>query len=470
VRKVLTNGRQIQTIVDAPSGTESSVVDIGSKNWKYFDIVGFDPRGIGYSTPKLECFPDYYARQYWVIQSKAEGILGSSDIAFDTKWARWQSLSKSCMDKIAQEGESSIAYHMNITPLIADMVALAERHGEWREAQAKAWPSSFAGRFQTLFRRSTHRHSRAALLDRSRWRRGQERVLYWGFSYGTLIGQTFAAMHPERISRFVLDAVVLPTGYFNGNWTPSIGDADATFDTFFEYCSESGSRKCPFHADKDPQSIKRRYYELLSSLKEDPISVPASSTRTPDVITSSDVRFEAKEALYCPLQKYPPFAQQLVDLWHKNGSLLADVKQARVRPFHLPDKCKRDGPFSLACQKPGGWEDEAAAAIHCPDAESADGITKASFKKYVDVLTNQSMVMGYTWAEIRMPCIGWKVRPKWKYEGMFILPFCLNVQKLSTTSRSPRSQYFSSNIICWQHTRSSDAYRQVRTTVFKPAP
>jgi pimeloyl-ACP methyl ester carboxylesterase len=263
--------------------------------------------------------------------------------------------------------------------------------------------------------------------------------LHWGFSYGTLIGQVFAAMHPERISRFVLDGVVLPAGYFNGNWTPSIVDADATFDTFFKYCSESGLKKCPFHADGGAQNIKRHYYGLLSSLEEDPVPVPASSTRAPDVITSSDIRFGAKEALYCPLQKYPLFAQQLVDLSHRNGSLLADTKQALVKPFHLPDKCGRDGPFSLTCQEPGGWEDEVTPAIHCPDAESADGITKVSYKKYVDILTNQSMVMGYTWAEIRMPCIGWKVRPKWKYEGMYILPLCLNIQKLSAASRSSRS-------------------------------
>ncbi len=39
-------GRQMQTIIDSPDG-------------HYFDIIGFDPRGVGHTTPKLEYYPDY---------------------------------------------------------------------------------------------------------------------------------------------------------------------------------------------------------------------------------------------------------------------------------------------------------------------------------------------------------------------------------------------------------------------------
>lgn len=422
--KAYWNGRQIQTIADPHISPKFTAIEqlgskLGSKDGMYFDIIGFDPRGIGHSTPKLECFPSYLARQYWVIQSKAEGILGSSDIAFDMKWARWQSLATACMERIAEEGEDSIAYHMNTTPLVADMIALLERHGEWRETQAKAWLSTLTGRFQTLFRHSSHISSRQAILERCRWRRGQEKIMYWGVSYGTIIGQMFASMHPERISRFVLDGVVLTFDYFSGNWASNIQRADAAFDKFFDYCYQSGLKHCPFYAEEDPQSIKLRYYELLFSLKRNPITVPASNTRSPDVITSSDVMSRVKDALYCPLQSYPPLAQLLADLSTNNGSSMANLKQAGVQPFHPPDKCKHNGPFSIACQIPYGWEDEASVGIHCSDAESSNSTTKESFKQYADLLTNQSRVMGPTWAEIRMSCISWKTRPKWRYNGPF---------------------------------------------------
>lgn len=40
-------------------------------------------------------------------------------------------------------------------------------------------------------------------------------IRYWGFSYGTLLGATIAAMFPERVDRMVLDGVLNPHEYYN---------------------------------------------------------------------------------------------------------------------------------------------------------------------------------------------------------------------------------------------------------------
>lgn len=40
---------------------------------------------------------------------------------------------------------------------------------------------------------------------------GQEKLKYWGFSYGTYIGTTFAAMYPNKVGRIVNDGKFSPT-------------------------------------------------------------------------------------------------------------------------------------------------------------------------------------------------------------------------------------------------------------------
>ncbi|KAL2014228.1 hypothetical protein VTN00DRAFT_1753 [Thermoascus crustaceus] len=97
-----------------------------------------------------------------------------------------------------QEGGPEIGEFMNTTPTVADMIAIIERHGEWREKEARSILES---------KKCLPVPERQAILDATQWKRGKEPLQYWGFSDGAVLGATFAAMHPHRAQRMVLDKI-----------------------------------------------------------------------------------------------------------------------------------------------------------------------------------------------------------------------------------------------------------------------
>lgn len=62
-------------------------------------------------------------------------------------------------------------------------------------------------------------------------------LYYWGYSYGALLGQTYAKMYPDSVGGLVLDAPTnLVEWYDDAGLTEKWTDTDAVFDGFFEEC------------------------------------------------------------------------------------------------------------------------------------------------------------------------------------------------------------------------------------------
>ncbi|KAM3068492.1 hypothetical protein ACMFMG_009632 [Clarireedia jacksonii] len=59
VNSIFDGGRQVQQVVDAHTSGPGKHF---SSDERYFDVVGFDPRAINKTTPKLSCFPDSLSR------------------------------------------------------------------------------------------------------------------------------------------------------------------------------------------------------------------------------------------------------------------------------------------------------------------------------------------------------------------------------------------------------------------------
>ncbi|RVX74486.1 hypothetical protein B0A52_01612 [Exophiala mesophila] len=405
VAKVLYHGELIQQVVDSDRTLNES-----HDSDKYFDIIGFDPRGVNHSTPVLSCFQDNFARQVWNLQSEAEGILGSSGASLRIAWRRARALADGCSSRLDGSNQT-ILEHVNTTPVAADMAEIIERHGQWREKQGQ--------QAQRAYNTAHKCHADNEIISRTRWNKGREKLLYWGFSYGTLLGSTFAAMYPERVERVALDGVVNAEDYYHGPWTSNLRDTDRILEKLFIYCDQGGPEQCRFWRTGGPQAIQAAYEKLLVDIWDDPLSVVGDQRRGPEIITWSDLKMIVKDALYQPVIFGPVMAELLQDITNGTGSVFADYKEKKRTPACRSSECIADGPFSEACTSPGWNEMEATRAVLCTDAEGIGSFTEDEFRVYWEQVQDQSASMGDFWAQTRLDCAGWRKLAKWRFAGPF---------------------------------------------------
>ncbi|HKX67149.1 MAG TPA: alpha/beta hydrolase [Intrasporangium sp.] len=117
----------------------------------------------------------------------------------------------------------------------------------------------------------------AADLDILREAVGDERLNYYGVSYGTLIGAIYADRFSSRVGFMVLDSAVSPDVVDDPSVTQRDVDAnarhwgrefDALFAEFVEACGQD--RPCPL--GDDPDQAAAAVIELLDSLETVPLS------------------------------------------------------------------------------------------------------------------------------------------------------------------------------------------------------
>ena len=193
-----------------------------------YDWIGFDPRGVGASSPSLHCTrgqfgddrPDYRPTRaalvrYWLAKSRGYAA--------------------ACARTTAQR---TLLRHLTTLDTVLDMEDI-----------------------------------RAAL--------GAERLNFYGYSYGTYLGEVYATRYPQRVGRFVLDGVVDPTRV----WYLSNLDQDRGFDrninVFFGYLA---AHPKAFGLGRKKAAVRRGYYRELRRLAKHPA---AHGALGPDELTDS---------------------------------------------------------------------------------------------------------------------------------------------------------------------------------------
>lgn len=412
IQEGLLSGRFIQTIIDSPSFSTVSDGRGKKSDEKFFDVIGFDPRGVNNTTPRLLCFPDAFNQQVWKRLSLDYGLLWDSESSLGLEWARAFALGGSCSQ---ERNEKDMIRYVNTAQVVEDMVAIVERHGEWRQNQAQKIVKDTQG---------TTALQNHDILTRTAWKQGQEKLQYWGVSYGTALGQTFAAMHPDRVGRVVIDGVLDPTDYYSGSWLKNLQDSDKIIAKFSDYCFEAGPAKCPLYTGTSGRDVEARVEHIIFDLKTNPLPVPATGIGSlgGEVVTFGDIFLKSLNAMTNSYSAAESFFGVLLDVEKGNTTRLAAEKQSALAVAGLSRECINDGPFSDACLSESYVSLLGVTQmVACMDSahDRRKNFTKADFTTYLTELRSQSKWYSTAWARNKIFCVGVTTEPAWRFEGLF---------------------------------------------------
>jgi len=219
-----------------------------------FDFVGFDPRGIGASDP-IQCFATDEESE--ALFAQMTGVPLTAEQIRNTLRANWE-YTEGCK--------------RNAGPLLTHMSTL----------------------------------NVAKDLDLLRQAVGDDRLNFAGFSYGTLIGATYANLFPTKTRALILDGNVDPYQRTNlrlfnkfdraGGFETALAGLLAACDAAGPNCAFSGGARAKFDA-------------LIALLRQGPITYPDGSQ-----VTIDDVVGGVGNALYV-ITRFPGIAAALQELY-----------------------------------------------------------------------------------------------------------------------------------------------------------
>lgn len=333
------------------------------------DVVSFDPRGVGASVPRIECWDTVQSRRFWELQEV--GVIDSLPGVLYDAYARAEAFSQVCAREL---NSSRILHHSSTVYHARDMLEILHQMGE-------------------------------------------QKLKYWGFSYGTILGGTFATMYPDKVERMVSDGNVDYKEWYHDSQINHLRDTDKVMDAFYTTCHAAGPQKCDFHA-ASPAKIKQRLDTLLTNLTLSPVIVPRSSSGPdlPELITYSHVKRLISTVLYQPAHMFSSFATVLAALESRDG-----------KPFYNLTLSNSPAPSTLCALETipptvpisgPGQEDtpDAFPAIYCSDAPPFS-LSAVQFSLYSSQLQNISSSCGAVYALTRLACAGRShIRPKWSLD------------------------------------------------------
>ena len=233
-----------------------------------YDIITFDPRGFGYST-QVRCFPTMAAENKLLGDLPPFPVGARQDAVWERTWARFDTL-------CAARG-GALLDHDTTADVARDMNLLREAVGD-------------------------------PVLN------------YYGESYGTFLGATYANLFPATVGHMILDGNINAVAWtWTGSVLPSwlrVGTdraSAAVMRDFLDLCGQVTTSACAFSAGS-PSATRAKWATLLRRLRRRPVTVGSQVYTYAGAITA------------VPLGR--------VALWQQGAAQIQQLWLASARPGH----------------------------------------------------------------------------------------------------------------------------------------
>ncbi|MGW1884552.1 alpha/beta hydrolase [Streptomyces sp. NPDC001970] len=255
-RRATGPGRRIGTLFFNPGGPGGPGTVQMPQNYEFFprevrerfDIVSWDPRGVGNSTA-VNCFHTPEDADAWMSSKPAGLPVGEQQ---RTTWiAAYKDLARRC-----QQRDPELLRHVSTADTARD-------------------------------------------LDQLRQAVGDPQLTYLGISYGSILGATYANLYPDKVRAMTIDSNIDPQA-----WTNHASDDDprlptflrmgsdvgaaAILDRFLALCGSTTTARCAFSAGS-PEATRDKFDQLMQRLRERPQGAWTYGRTVADVVSGLDV-------------------------------------------------------------------------------------------------------------------------------------------------------------------------------------
>ncbi|MER7132893.1 alpha/beta fold hydrolase [Streptosporangium saharense] len=181
-----------------------------------YDLIGFDPRGVGHSTP-VTCGLDLMRQFTLLVPYPAPDGGIERNLAF------------------ARDTAAACAEHSG------DLLPFVTTANTARD------------------------------MDRIRAALGEPKLSYFGLSYGTYLGAVYLSLFPGRGDRIVLDSAVDPGLVWRDMWRTWSQAVATRLPDLLTFAAE---RDAVYHLGATPEEVRRTYDRLIAALDRQPLPIP----------------------------------------------------------------------------------------------------------------------------------------------------------------------------------------------------